>query len=355
MATRIRFGLIGCGAISQKHVEALKHLECALLVAVADKDQSRAAAVAARAATDWYTDYRFVLDRDDVDAVIIATPSGLHASMSLEALSCGKHVVVEKPMAMSLADADRMIEADDRAGRVLSVVHHNRFNMASQLLKRAIDEGRLGRLVWGSASVKWYRPQEYYDESGWRGTVSMDGGVLLNQAIHHIDLLLWYMGAVADVRAFRSTLGHKIEAEDTAVAALRFENGAIGSIDATTCAYPRNLEETITVLGECGSVVMGGGKLNNLRAWRIEGESDEEAIHLVQSDQPPKWYGHYKVLEDTVEAIREQRRPSVDGHEARKALELILGIYSCTPIARPLEDGGCQVECPATGQGGVQL
>lgn len=355
MVTKVRFGLIGCGAISQKHVDALRNLDGASLVAAADKDEQRAAAVAAKTGVDWYTDYRFILDRDDVDAVIIATPSGLHASMSLEALSCGKHVVVEKPMAMSLADADRLIEAADRTGRVLSVVHHNRFNTASQLLKRAVDEGRLGRLLWGSASVKWYRPQDYYDESGWRGTLSMDGGVLLNQAIHHVDLLLWYMGAVAEVHAFRSALGHKIEAEDTAVAALRFQNGAIGSIDATTCAYPRNLEETITVLGERGSVIMGGGRLNELRAWRIEEKSDEEAIRLVQSDQSPKWYGHYKVLEDTVGAIMELRRPAVDGHEARKALELIFRIYSSTLIVRPLEDGGCQAECPASIQGGVQL
>lgn len=353
MATRIRFGLIGCGAISQKHVEALKHLESAQLVAVADKDESRASALAVDAGADWYGDYRFVLDRDDVDVVIIATPSGLHASMSLEALASGKHVVVEKPVAMSLVEADQMIEAAERAGRVLSVVHHNRFNTASQLLKRAVDEGRLGRLIWGSASVKWYRPQEYYDGSGWRGTLSMDGGVLLNQAIHHVDLLLWYMGAVAEVCAFRATLGHKIEAEDTAVAALRFESGAVGSLDATTCAYPRNLEETVTVLGEQGSVVMGGAKLNDLRAWRVEGEPGEEVVRLVQSDQSPRWYGHYKLLADTVDAIVKGRRPAVDGREARKALELVLRIYDSASIVRPLDDD-CGVVRMATGEGGVQ-
>jgi predicted dehydrogenase len=334
-AATLRFGLIGCGAISSRHVEALGHLAGAELVAVADRDAARANAIAGQTGCQPYEDYRSVVDRADVDAVIIATPSGLHARMALDAMDSGKHVLVEKPMSLSVTDADLMIDMSARRHLALGVVYHNRFNQASQILKRAVESGRLGRLVWGSASVKWYRPQQYYSDSGWRGTVAMDGGVLMNQAIHHIDLLLWMMGDVGELHAFRGTLGHDMEAEDTAIASLRFRSGALGSIDGTTCAYPKNLEETVTVIGTDGSVVMGGSKLDAFRSWEVPQSPLTEAL-----EDRPKWYGHYMVLKDFADCVLNGRPPAVDGTEGRRSLALVLALCEQSRCDKPHEGVG---------------
>lgn len=334
-----RLGLIGCGAISSKHLEALCHLAHARLVAVADTDEMRARQLAMKAAGEslvaTYSDYRAMLDRPDVDGVIIATPSGLHARMALDAMDAGKHVLVEKPLALKLEDADLMIRKSDETKRTLAVVHHNRFNQATQLLKKTIDSGTMGRLIWGSASVRWFRPQSYYSDSGWRGTVAMDGGVLFNQAIHHIDLLLWFMGDVESFAGFRATLGHDMEAEDTAVVSLRFQSGALGSIDATTCAFPRNLEESITVIGERGSVIMGGSGFDSFRVWRVDG-TDEPPVFCER----PKWYGHYLVIKDFIEASLCSRQPAVDGAEGRKAVEFIVKVCQATTVHKREPVGG---------------
>ena len=328
-------GIVGCGAISKQHLEAIRQLPEVSLLAVADSVAARAKVFGEEAGCTSYSDYRSLFDRPDVDAVILATPSGLHAKMALDAFSAGKHVLVEKPMAMSLDDADKMIYEAKRASRILGVVHHNRFNQTAGMLKDLISSGGLGKVVWGSASVKWYRPQDYYSGSGWRGTVSMDGGVLMNQAIHHIDLLLWLAGDAEAVSGFRATLGHEIEAEDTAVIALRFESGALGEIDATTCAFPQNLEETVTIIGDKGSVIIGGNKLDAIRSWNVP-----EAAPPPPIEDKPKWFGHWLTLKDFAKAVRAGKEPLVGGEEGRRALKLILDVYRTTPITARTRNGG---------------
>jgi predicted dehydrogenase len=266
-----------------------------------------------------------LLERSDIDAVIVATPSGLHAKVALDAMDSGKHVLVEKPMATKIEDADAMIAKANQVARTLAVVHHNRFNTASRVLKNTLQDGRLGQVLWGSITALLYRPQSYYSESGWRGLISMDGGLLLNQVLHHIDLLLWLVGEVESVRGYRATLAHNIETEDTIAASLVFDNGALGSIGATTCACPRNIEETVTIIGQRGSVVMGGSVLNAFRAWHVDGTPQPEL-----GEQQPKWHAHRLVLEDFVEALRSGRQPAVDGNEARRVLDLIERIYLST-------------------------
>ncbi|KJS11988.1 MAG: hypothetical protein JL56_14160 [Desulfotomaculum sp. BICA1-6] len=328
----IKYGIVGCGAIAQRYVQVFGSLENACVHAVADNDADRAQDLAAKLNCTYYTDYASLLKDEQVDAVIIATPSGLHARVAIDTLGAGKHAIVEKPMALTLEQADQMLQAAQKANRILTTVLNNRFLPATRYLKQAIDNGYLGRLIYGSACVYWYRPQSYYRESGWRGTVAMDGGVLLNQAIHHIDLLLFYLGHVEDVQAYRATLGHDIEAEDTAAVTLKFANGSIGTITATTCAFPRNLEETVTVIGEKGSVILGGSKLNDFRTWQVQGMAANDALSAVHELELPKWYGHYKFIEDINLAIINGTEPMVKGVDGKMALELIQRINQASPI-----------------------
>jgi len=303
------------------------------MTAVADNDLKKANATAQRFNCQAYDDYHKLLADPNIEAVIIATPSGLHTQMAIDTLNAGKHAVVEKPMAMTPEQADAMLIAAQKAKRILTTVLNNRFLPASTLLKRAIDQGLLGKLISGSASVYWYRPQTYYNEAAWRGTRSMDGGVLLNQAIHHIDLLLYYMGNVKNLEAYRATSGHDIEVEDTAVAIMQFENNAIGTISATTCAYPKNLEETITIIGEKGSLVLGGPKLNGFRTWQVDGIAPHDVAEV------PKWYGHYKVIEDVSKAIIEQREPLIKSADGKRALELIWRIMANCQLIKDVPHG----------------
>ncbi|TYO96445.1 Gfo/Idh/MocA family protein [Desulfallas thermosapovorans] len=322
----VKYGIIGCGAITKRYIDVFENLKIACVAAVADSDGAKSKAMAQCFNCLAYDDYHELLTNRDIDVVIIATPSGLHAQMALDSLGAGKHTVVEKPMAMTPEQAGAMINAARRAGRILTTVLNNRFLPASTFLKNTVDQGIMGRMLFGSACVHWYRPQRYYNEAAWRGTKLMDGGVLLNQAIHHLDLLLYYLGDVKQLQAYRATLAHDIEVEDTAVAIVEFTSGAIGTINATTCAYPRNLEETVTVIGEKGSVILGGPKLNGFRAWRVDGVSEPEVKEV------PKWYGHYKVIEDVTLAIMEKREPLIKCEDGKKALDLIWSIMSNSKI-----------------------
>ncbi len=339
----LRFGLIGCGRVSPRHVQSIAELPDARLVAVADVVPTRTQRVANETGADCYDDYRRMLERRDIDLVNICTPSGLHAEMTIQALTAGKHVIVEKSMALTLSDADRMIAAARAAGRKLCVVLQNRYNPPMQDLRRAVDQGRLGRLLLGNATVRWYRPQEYY-EDGWHGTWAMDGGALMNQSIHHIDALQWLMGDVASVFAFTGTLAHQMEAEDTGVVALRFTSGALGSIEASTITFPENLEGSVAIFGERGSVKVGGTALNRKVFWKIEGDMQHE-INLLVRDQvdPPSVYGtsHKAVIADMAQAIREDREPRTNAAEARRSVALVLAIYQS---ARQ----GCPVVVPSS-------
>ncbi len=335
---QLRFGLIGCGRVAPRHAESVDALPDARLVAVADVRESRAAHFAQHYGAEMLTDYRALLARPDVDVVSICTPSGLHAQMAIDALQAGKHVIVEKPIALSLADADRMIAAAAATGRKLCVVLQNRYNPPMQDLRRIVDEGRLGRLLLGNATVRWYRPQEYYEDE-WHGTWAMDGGALMNQSIHHIDALQWFMGRLESVFAFTGTLAHRMEAEDTGVAVIRFAGGALGSVEGSTITYPENIEGSVAVFGELGSAKIGGTALNRKVVWKVAGELEREREVLTRDQvDPPSIYGtsHQKVIADMIEAIRDDRAPKTHGAEARKSLALVLAIYESARTGQPV-------------------
>ena len=335
----INFGLIGCGRVAPRHAQSYGELAGARLVAVADVVESRAARFAKDYQAEPYADYRRLLDRRDVDVVSICTPSGMHAQMAVEAMQAGKHVIVEKPMALNLGDADRMIATAQSAGVKLCVVLQNRYNPPMQDLRRVVDEGKLGRLLLGNATVRWYRPQEYY-EDGWHGTLAMDGGALMNQSIHHIDALQWLMGDVQSVFAYTATLAHKMEAEDVGVVAIRFKGGALGTVEGSTFTFPENLEGSVAIFGERGSVKIGGTALNRKVMWKIEGEIEHER-ELLTRDQvdPSSVYGlsHTAVIADMLAALREDRAPRTNGAAARKSVAIVLAIYESSRSGRPVD------------------
>ncbi len=335
----INFGLIGCGRVSPRHVQSIGELEGARLVAVADVIASRAERVAQEQRATAYADFRRLLERKDIDVIDICTPSGLHAQMAIQAMQAGKHVIVEKPMALNLADADQMIAAARAAGVKLCVVLQNRYNPPMQDLRRVVDQGKLGRLLLGSATVRWSRPQEYYDD-GWHGTWKMDGGALMNQSIHHIDALQWLMGEPDSVFAYTATLAHRMEAEDIGVAVIRFKSGALGSVEGSTVTFPVNLEGSVAVFGERGSAKVGGTALNRKVFWKIEGEMEHER-ELLTRDQvdPPSVYGtsHKAVIADMIDALRADRAPRTDGVAARKSVAIVLAMYESARTGKPVE------------------
>jgi UDP-N-acetyl-2-amino-2-deoxyglucuronate dehydrogenase len=332
----LRYGIIGCGRVAPRHAQSLQQLPEARLVAVADVRESRAAHFAEEYHADPYADYRALLDRPDVDAVSICVPSGLHAQIAVDAMEAGKHVLVEKPIAITLEDADRMIATAQTTGRTLGVVLQNRYNHPMQQLRGLIDQGRLGRLYLGNACVRWFRPQSYY-EDGWHGTWAMDGGALMNQSIHHIDALQWFMGPVHSVYAYADTLAHSMEAEDVGVAVIRFANGALATVEGSTLTWPQNLEGSVSVFGEHGSVKIGGTALNRIVLWKVAGELEQEAEILTsQVVDPPSVYGysHREVLRDFIHAAQTGTPPGTPGVEARKSLELVLAIYESARTGR---------------------
>ena len=278
----IRFGLLGCGRIALRHSELLggNHIDGASLVAVCDPVRARADAIASKFGVAVAYDIDDLLARKDLDAVAVLTPSGMHPEHVIGCARAGKHVVVEKPMALRLQDADNMIRACDEAGVKLFIVKQNRFNVPVVKAREALDAGRFGRLILGTVRVRWCRDQAYYDQDDWRGTWAYDGGVLTNQASHHIDMLEWFFGDVDSVHARGITALAKIETEDTAVATLKFRNGALGIIEATTAARPTDLEGSLSILGERGTVEIAGFAVNQIRHWRfvVELPSDREVV-----------------------------------------------------------------------------
>jgi UDP-N-acetyl-2-amino-2-deoxyglucuronate dehydrogenase len=326
----LKFALIGCGRISRKHVSALSEIKKSRLGAVCDIIPERARKTAEPLGIPYYTDYHEMLEREDVDVVNILTPSGLHCQHSLDIVRYGRHIVVEKPMALTLEQADSMIEACDRANVKLFVVKQNRYNLPVQQLKKAIDSGRFGKMVLGTVRVRWCRNQAYYDSDSWRGTWAMDGGVFTNQASHHIDLLEWCMGSVESVFAQTATRLVNIEVEDTGVAVLRFTSGALGIIEATTATRPKDLEGSISILGERGAVEIAGFAVNEVRTWNfVDNLPEDEKFRTELNQSPPDVYGfgHKLFLEDVIRSIESNIRGLVDGLEGRKSLELINAIY----------------------------
>lgn len=337
----LRVALLGCGRISRNHIDAIERVEGIRVSAVCDVAEERAREVAARLDVPWFTSYEDMLSRAPCDIVSICTPSGMHPSHGAQAARAGKHVVSEKPMAISLAGADELVRACDEAGVQLFVVKQNRLNPAIQLLRRAVDRGRFGRLYMLNCTVRWTRPQEYYDQAPWRGTWEFDGGAFMNQASHYVDLIQWIGGPVESVMARTATLARRIESEDSGVAVLRFRSGALGTIEVTMLTYPRNLEGSITVLGERGSVKIGGTAVNRVEHWEFADYDDDDKLVESVSTNPPSVYGfgHEGYYRNVVSALRGEATPFTHGREGRKSLELILGIYES---AR----SGCEVPLP---------
>ena len=328
----INFALVGCGRISKRHSELLgeNQISGAQLVAVCDKVVSKAEAIADKYSVPAYACLHDMMKTEKIDVVVVLTESGLHAQHTIELAPYGAHVVVEKPMALTLDDADAMIEACDKYGVKLFVVKQNRFNVPVVQVRKALDQGRFGKLIMGTVRVRWCRPQAYYDQDSWRGTWAYDGGVLTNQASHHVDLLEWIMGDVESVFAKSKHALADIEAEDTAVVILKFRNGALGVIEATTAIRPKDLEGSISILGETGSVEVGGFAVNEMKTWNfsatLDGDSDVIEKYSVN---PPNVYGfgHQAYYEHVVDCLDNDTAQLVDGLQGRKSLELINAIY----------------------------
>ncbi len=330
---KLNIALIGCGRIAVKHAGLLGsgQIAGARLSAVCDVVASRADAFAKQYDIPGYTDIHTMLNKEkDIDVIAILTPSGQHARHLLDLVKYKKHIIIEKPMALKLDDADAMISACDRNNIKLFVVKQNRFNLPVRRLKEAINEGRFGKLVLGTVRVRWCRTQDYYDQDAWRGTLAQDGGVFANQASHHIDLLEWMMGDVDSVFAKTITALVDIETEDTGIAVVKFRSGALGVIEATTATRPRDLEGSISILGERGSVEIGGFAVNQLKTWLFEDMNEGDADIIRTSNENPKdvyGFGHKAQYDHIIDCIVSNKKTLVDGLEGRKSLEIISAIY----------------------------
>lgn len=341
---RIRVALIGCGRIAQKHLDALdQHQDNLDLVAVCDNQPQALAAAVERTGVAGYADYAELLQESDADAVILCTPSGLHPRQAVMAAEAGKHVITEKPMATRWADAKAMVEACDRANVRLFVVKQNRRNATLQLLKRAVEEKRFGRIYMVNVNVFWTRPQEYYDSARWRGTWEFDGGAFMNQASHYVDLLDWLIGPVESVQAYTATQARDIEVEDSGVLSLRWRNGALGSMAVTMLTYPKNLEGSITILGEKGTVRVGGVAVNEIQHWEFADQQpgDERINEASYQTTSVYGFGHPAYYENLIQALRGDAEPETDGREGLRSLEVLIATYLSArdgrQIALPLE------------------
>jgi len=338
----LNFSLVGCGRIAKRHSELLgfEQINNARLVAVCDINEDRANIIGSQFNVPYYNDMHKMMSSEKVDVVVVLTESGSHAKHVIQLAPYGKHIIVEKPMALTLRDADSMITACDMAGIKLFVVKQNRFNVPVVKLREALENGRFGKLVMGTVRVRWCRPQAYYDQDAWRGTWAMDGGVLTNQASHHIDMLEWMMGEVDSVYALSTTRLVDIEAEDTAVVSLRFRSGALGIIEATTATRPKDLEGSISILGENGTVEIAGFAVNQMRTWNFsETQTGDDDVMEKYSVNPPNVYGfgHQAYYEHVVDAITNNSQKLIDGLQGRKSLELITAIYESVETGQPVQ------------------
>lgn len=319
------------------------------IVAVCDIDTKKLEKSAALlSCINQYTDYHTMLETERLELVAIATESGKHASIAIDCILAGCHVIIEKPIALSLEDADQIIQLAKQKGVFVCVNHQNRFNKCIQYIHRALEQGRFGRLLYGSAHIYWNRNQDYYKQASWRGTWEQDGGALMNQCIHNIDLLCWLMGSEAEeVFAYTDNLKHPfIEAEDLGIALVKFRNGAYGVIEGTTNVYPQNLEESLYLFGEEATVKVGGQSVNEILEWKVaDGLDDSDYVKRTFSEMPPNiyGYGHTPLYADMIEAIQKGRQPVVSGEAGKRALELILAIYQSAsekaPVRLPLLRG----------------
>ena len=347
----MKYALIGCGRIATNHVTAAvnNNLE---IVAVCDIVPEKMEEILTKhsladdSSIKRYTDYKKMLEENDLELVSIATESGKHAAIALDAIDAGVSVIIEKPMAMNIADAEEIIKRAAEKHVKVSACHQNRFNVAIQEVRKAIEGDRFGKLSHASINVRWNRNKGYYDQAPWRGTWEEDGGCLMNQCIHGIDLLRWMMGdeVVEVYGATRQQFHDYLEAEDVGVAVVKFKNGAIGTIEGTTNVYPQNLEETLYLFGENGTVKVGGKSTNTIDVWDFKDETSEDQKNKGLEEETSNVYGngHTSLFADVIEAIKEDRAPYVDGVAGRNALEMVLAIYKSQkegiPVRLPLTD-----------------
>ncbi len=339
MAQILRHGIVGCGVIGPFHARCIARMQDDELVALCDLEKEKAQKMADEYGGKVYTSYSAMLKREDIDVIHVCTPSGLHAKMGIQAALAGKHVIVEKPIDIKLAAADKLIETCKQQGVKLTCISQNRFRDGVQKLKKTIEEGKLGRLYRGYSSTKWYRTQQYYDSGGWRGTWKLDGGgAIMNQSVHYVDLLLWMMGEPAEIYAYAETLAHKIEVEDIAVAVIKFKNGAVGVLEGSTDLYP-GFAEQLEVHGENGTVMLEGG---NVKAWHFKDEEQKKQEEAGGSSGAGDAAaigveGHQTQLEDFSRAIRENREPYIKPEEGRRAIEVILALYKSAKTGRVIK------------------
>lgn len=351
----MKYALIGCGRISTNHIKAAvaNKLE---IVAVCDVLPERMQEVLTKHGLEndtsiaRYTDYKkMIAEHSEIQLISIATESGLHAEIALYCIDNGINVIIEKPMAMSLADADEIIKRSEEKHVKVSACHQNRFNIAVQQMRKALESGRFGKLSHGSIHVRWNRNKDYYDQAKWRGTWAQDGGALMNQCIHGIDLLRWMMGNdIDEVYGVTKQQFHKyLECEDIGMAVVRFKNGAVGTIEGTTNVYPKNLEETLYLFGENGTVKLGGKSTNAIDVWDFADESEKDSENKGLFEQTSNVYGngHTSLFADVIDAIDNDRAPYVDAHAGRNALELVLAVYKSSfsgkPVKLPMKDCAC--------------
>ncbi len=326
----IKFALVGCGRISKNHLDAIAtRADCCTLVDVCDTDPARLREVVDGTGARGHADLGSLLAATDADCVVLTTPSGLHPSQTIRIAESGRHVMTEKPMATRWKDGLAMVEACDRAGVRLFVVKQNRRNATLQLLKRALDEGRFGRIWSVAVNVFWARPQAYYDSAAWRGTWEFDGGAFMNQASHYIDLLDWLIGPVESVMAYTGTLARDIEVEDTGAAALRWRSGAMGTLNVTMLTWPKNYEGSITILGEHGTVRIGGVAVNEIQHWEFADTRDYDAKVADSNYETTSVYGfgHPAYYDNVIRVLNGEAEPETDGREGLKSLELLIALY----------------------------
>lgn len=341
---RINFALVGCGRISRNHFNAIKfHSDFCKLVGVCDVDPKALEEAAGITGARPYKSLDLMLDECNADAFILATPSGLHSSQAIKIAQTGRHIITEKPMATRWDDGKRMVACCDEAQVHLFVVKQNRRNPTLRLLKQAIEKKRFGRIHMVNLNIFWTRQQDYYDSAGWRGTWEYDGGAFMNQASHYVDLLDWLIGPVDSLHAYTATLERNIEVEDTGVLSLRWRNGALGSLNVTMLTYPKNFEGSITILGETGTVRIGGIALNEVQHWEFSeaSEEDEKVRDASYKTESVYGFGHVQYYDNVIKALRGEAEPETDGREGLKSLEILIGAYLSARdgrrIALPLE------------------
>jgi UDP-N-acetyl-2-amino-2-deoxyglucuronate dehydrogenase len=327
---KIRFALVGCGRIAANHFAAIeKHRDRAEIVDVCDIDPAALAKAVKLTGARGHASFAALLRESQADIVVLATPSGQHPDQAIEAAEAGKHVMTEKPMATRWQDGLRMVRACDEAHVRLFVVKQNRRNATLQLLKRAVEKRRFGRIHMVNINVFWSRPQEYYDSAGWRGTWEFDGGAFMNQASHYVDLLDWLIGPIESIQAYTATLARNIEVEDSGVMNVRWRSGALGSMNVTMLTYPKNFEGSITILGEKGTVRIGGVAVNEIQHWEFaEPDADDEKIKDASYETTSVYgFGHPLYYDNVIKVLRGEAEPETDGREGLKSLETLIAIY----------------------------